>query len=151
MELRASATPLSRLDGLSHLGVARFTFDTAAKDSSGVSNKTAAAHGTGVTLPIYACIVGGFLDVVTLFASATSLAQIAIMALAANDIQTATVITSAPFEAVDLEAITPKANTPESTGIKLTAAKEITVTVSVEALTAGKLTGFLYYVIGDVL
>lgn len=150
MEVRAAATPLSHLDGLSHLGVARFTFDTAAKDSSGVSNKTVAAHGTGVTLPIHACIVGGFLDCVTIFTSATNMAQIAIMALAANDIQTATVITSAPFEAVDLEAITPKANTPEATGIKLTAAKEITITVTVEALTAGKLTGFLYYVIGAV-
>jgi hypothetical protein len=44
-----------------------------------------------------------------------------------------------------LQAIIPKANTPESTGIKLTEEKAITVTVGVEALTAGKFVLYLDY------
>ena len=36
------------VDGLGSLRVARFTYDTAGTDSAGVSNKTAAAHGTGL-------------------------------------------------------------------------------------------------------
>jgi glycine betaine/choline ABC-type transport system substrate-binding protein len=47
------------------------------------------------------------------------------------------------------QAIIPKNNTPESTGIKLTAAREITATVAVEALTAGKCDIFVEYVEGQ--
>ena len=146
----ADLGPLSGVDGLGSLRVARFTFDTAGVDSAGVSNKTAAAHGTGVTLPQYALVVGGFVDVNTAFDSAAHTATIAISVQGANDIITATAVgaTGSPFGSINRKAIVPKANTPESTSIKTTTAKEITCTVAVQALTAGKLTGYLYFVEG---
>jgi len=47
-----------------------------------------------------------------------------------------------------LKAIVPKANTPESTGIKLTAAREVTATVATSDLLTGKVSGYLYYLEG---
>ena len=138
------------VDGLGSLRVARFTYDTAGTDSAGVSNKTAAAHGTGVTIPNHSIVCGGFVDVNTAFDSAGGGATLAISVQGANDIITAADVdaTGSAFATIGRKAIVPKANTPESTSIKLTAAREITCTVAVEALTAGKLTGYLYYVEG---
>lgn len=134
--------------GLGALRVARFLYDGAANDSAGVSNLTVAAHGTGVTIPIHGIVVGGFFDVNTVFTSAGSTATIAIHVQAANDVQTAAAVSGAPYSTIGRKAIVPKANTPESTSLKASAAREITCTVAVEALTAGKLTGYLYYVEG---
>lgn len=130
------------------LRVATFTFNTALKDSSGVSNKTAAAHGTGVKLPAHCIIVGGFVDTNTVFTSANTTATLAIKVEAANDIINAAQINGAPGNAAGRHPIIPKANTPESTSVKTTDEREITVTVGTEALTAGKLTGYLYYLEG---
>ena len=132
------------------LKVAVFDFDTAGYDSDGVSNKTAAAHGTGVILPKYAIICGGFVDTNTVFTSANTTATIAISVEGANDIISAAQINGTPGSAIGRKAIIPKANTPESTSVKTSAAQEITVTVGTEALTAGKLTGYLYYLEGVV-
>ena len=131
-------------DGLGVLRVARFTFDAGV-----VANRAIAAHGTGVILPAHAIIVGGFFDVNTAFTSAeTNTGTIAISVQGANDIQTAAAVSGAPYSTVGRKAIVPKANTPESTSVKTTAAREITCTVAIAALTAGKLTGYLYYVEG---
>ena len=144
----ASLGPIGTDVGLGSLRVARFVYDCAGVDSAGVANTTVAAHGTGVTLPAQSIVVGGFFEVNTAFASSAS-GQLAISVMTANDIQTAAAVDGAPFSTVGRKAIVPKANTPESTSIKLAAvAKEITCTVSVGALTAGKLTGYLYYVEG---
>lgn len=133
------------VDGLGSLRVARFTFNPSA--TAGL--RTIAAHGLGVTIPISAVVVGGFVQVNTLFTSAsTNTGTIAISVEGANDIITAAAVSGAPYSSTGLKAIIPKANTPESTGIALTAAREVTATVAVAALTAGKLTGFLYYVQG---
>ncbi len=145
----ADLGPVGTVNGLGSLRVARFTFDTAVKDSGGTNlNSTVAAHGTGVTIPIHGIVVGGFVDVNTAFTSTNSTAQIAIKVEAANDIISAAAVSGAPYSTIGRKAIVPKANTPESTSVKATAAREITVTVTVEALTAGKLTGYLYYVEG---
>ncbi len=135
--------------GLGVLRVARFVYDTAGLDTLGAANTAVGAHGTGITLPANAIIVGGFFDVNTAFTTSAS-GQLAISVQGANDIQTATVVSGPPFSTIGRKAIVPKANTPESTSVKTTAAKEITCTVSVGALTAGKLTGYLYYVEGVV-
>lgn len=130
-------------DGLGYMGVARFTFDAAI-----AANQSIAAHGTGVTLPADAVVVGGFFDVNTVFHSAGADAgTIAISVQAANDIQSAAAVSGAPYSTIGRKAIVPKANTPESTSVKTSAAKEITVTVAGQILSAGKLTGFLYYVV----
>jgi hypothetical protein len=143
----AALGPIGTDVGLGNLRVARFEFDVAGKDSAGANNSAVGAHGTGVTLPAHAIIMGGFFDVNTAFTTSAS-GQLAIHVEGANDIQTATVVSSAPFSSIGRKAITPKANTPESTSIKTTVARAITCTVSVGALTAGKLTGYLYYVEG---
>lgn len=134
-------------DGLGTLRVAKFTFDAGI-----VANRTIAAHGTGVTLPANAIVVGGFFEVNTAFTSAaTNTGTIAIHVQGANDIQAAAAVVGAPYSTTGRKAIVPKANTPESTAIKLTAAREITCTVAIAALTAGKLTGFLYFVEGEAV
>jgi len=130
-------------DGLGVLGVARFTYDPTADNAM----RTQAAHGTGVTLPNHAVVVGGFYDVNTAFTSTNSTATVAIMVNGANDIVTATAVSNAIYGTVGRKAIVPKASTPESTSVKCTAAREITLTVGTEALLGGKLTGFLFYVV----
>lgn len=130
------------------LMVARFVYDGAGLDSAGVSNLTVAAHPTGVTLPAFAIVTGGFFDVNTVFTSAGGTATIAISVEAANDIQAAAAVSGAPYSTIGRKAIVPKANTPESTSVKATVARVITCTVAVQALTAGKLTGYLTFVQG---
>lgn len=143
----AALGPIGADDGLGNLRVARFTYDVAGTDSAGALNNAVGAHGVGVTLPANAIVVGGFFDVNTAFTTSAS-GTLAIHVQTANDIQTATIVSSAPFSTIGRKAITPKANAPESTSVKTTAAREITCTVAVGALTAGKLTGYLYYVEG---
>ena len=134
--------------GNSFLRVARFLFDTAGKDAAGANNTTVAAHSTGVTIPANAIVVGCFFDVNTLFDSTNHTSTIAISVEGANDIQTAAAVSGAPYSSIGRKAIVPKANTPESTSVKASVARAITCTVAVEALTVGKLTGYLYYVEG---
>ncbi len=133
-------------DGLGRRGVARFTYDA----TGTAALRTQAAHGTGVTLPINAVVIGGFYDVNTAFTSTNSTATIAISVEAANDILTATAVSNAILGTIGRKAIVPKNNTPESTSVKATAAREITVTIGVEAILGGKLTGFLEYVVSAV-
>jgi hypothetical protein len=140
----ADLGPVGDVVGLGSLRVARFVFDAGI-----AANRTAEAHGTGVTLPIHAIVVGGFIDVNTKFDSdATDAGTIAISVQGANDIISAAAVSGAPFSTVGRKAIVPKANTPESTSVKCTAAREITCTVAIEPLLSGKLTGYLYYVEG---
>ena len=129
-------------DGLGVLRVARATFDLAVE-----ANRAVGAHGLGVTLPAQAIVVGGFMEVNPALTGETD-ATLAMSVLSANDIQTAVAVSGAPWSTTGRKAIVPKANTPESTSIKLTAAKEITATVAVAALLTGKVTVYLYYVEG---
>jgi hypothetical protein len=104
------------------------------------------AYALDVKLPANSIIVGGVVDVVKTFASATDTATIAISVAQANDIVAAKAI-GAEGDVWDagLQAIVPKSNTPEITGIKLTEEKAITATVGVEALTGGKAVIYLDY------
>lgn len=117
-------------------------------DADGEDNPLQAvkAHALPVKLPANAVIVGGVVDVVKTFTSKNDTATIAISVAQANDIVAAKAI-NATGDVWDagLQAIIPKANTPETTGIKLTAEKAITFTVGVEALTAGKCVVYLDY------
>jgi hypothetical protein len=148
-------------DGLSSLRTARATFDP-----SGVAgHRTIAAHGLGVTLPIKAIVLRAYWDVVTTFTSATDAATIALKAESAGDLMAALAIsdTRNRWDA-GIHAGTPgfpnfgadaaHDTQPEvaalfaATAIKLTAARELTATVAVEALTGGKAVLFVDYVIG---
>jgi hypothetical protein len=136
--------------GLGALRVARFEFAADEEDSAGADNLAVGAHGVGVVLPAHAIIVGGFYDVNTPFTSAGNTATVAIHVEGANDIVTATAVSNAIYGTKGRKAIVPKANTPESTSVKTTEAREITCTVAVQALETGKLTGYLYFVEGLV-
>lgn len=147
----ADIKPIGSDIGLGVLRVARFAFDTEGVDSEGVDNVDIGAHGVGVIIPANAIVVGGFFDVNTAFTSEdTNTGTIAISIEGANDIQAAAAVSGAPYSTIGRKAIIPKANTPESTSVKTTEAREITCTVAVAVLTAGKLTGYLYYVEGVV-
>lgn len=130
--------------GMKQLAVA--TFDPSAI----AAQRTVGAHGLGVTIPDNAIIVGGFYEVLTTFITAAADAgTIALMAQAANDLVVAiTVANVANAWDAGLHAIVPKENTPETTGIKLSAARELTATVAIQALTAGKLALYVVYVEG---
>jgi hypothetical protein len=124
-------------------------FDVAGRDTAGALNTTIAAHPVGVNLPPYALIVGGFMDVNTVVTGAG--ASLAVSVVSANDIQTAAAISGAPWSTIGRKAIVPKANTPESTSIKLAATPlPVVFTVSAAVLTAGKVTCYLYYLDGFV-
>lgn len=129
-------------DGLGLIRVARATYDFA------VHGGATGAKNLGVTLPAGALIVGGFVDVVTTCTTAGADAgTMAIHVQSANDIVTATAV-SAVGDIWDegQSPIIPKANTPESTAIKLTADRTVTATIATQAFTAGKFTVYLYYV-----
>ncbi len=137
-------SPIAATDGLMGFGVARATFDP-----SGVSgHRSAAAHTLGVTIPDKAIVCGGVVQVNTVFDSAASTATVAISIQTANDLITAAAVSGAPWSTAGLKAIVPKINTPESTGIALTAARLVTATVGVQALTVGKATINLVYMMG---
>lgn len=130
-------------DGLSSRGIARVTFDAAI-----AANQSIGAHASTVILPAHAVIIGGFNDVNTVFHSAGGDAgTLAIHVEGANDIQTAAAVSGAPYSSIGRKAIVPKNNTPESTSVKTTQARAVTFTVAGQALTAGKLTLFLEYVV----
>lgn len=154
-------------DGLSVPKIAVATFDTAANDSAGVSNKTVAAHPLGVYLPDNAIITRAWYDVITTFTSAGADAgTIALKAQSADDLVAAIAISDgttvwdagvrgclplAPNLGADaahdtqLEVIALMA----ALQIKLTAERELTATVAVQALTAGKLVLYVEYVLSE--
>lgn len=138
-------------DGLGALKTARFTFNPTAL----TAHRTQAAHGLGVTLPDNAIVLGGGLEILTTFTSTaggTDKATIALHIQGANDLITATAIESGTFwDAVAWKVIAPDALAAAgvATPIKLSAAREVTATVGVCALTGGKFVGWLFYVVGD--
>lgn len=144
--------------------VAKATFDTAGTDSSGVENTTIAAHPLGVYIPSGAVILRAYVDVVTTFTSATDAATIAIKVQGAGDAVAAIAISDATnvwdagihgtlFNAPNLGADAAHDSALEvialdaATKLKTTANREITATVAVEALTAGKAYVFVEYVV----
>lgn len=142
--------------------VARATFNPSAV----AGQRAIAAHGLGVTLPINAILEKAYVDVITTFTSATDAGTIAIHAQGAGDIIAAIAISDGTnvwdagihgskigFPALGADAAHDTAVEVAAlftgTYLKLTAARELTVTVAVEALTAGKLILFVEYVISD--
>lgn len=142
---------------------ARVVFDTSKNDSSGTSNKTAAAHGSGVFIPKGAVIVNSYYKVDTTFTSAADTATIAIATEGAGDL-TAGIAINAAGDVWDagLHGCLPgsyaeatvagdtailDAARKAASFILTTALREVTFTVGVQALTAGKLTLFIEYVV----
>jgi len=128
-------------EGNSGLQVAMAVYDFA------VDGGAIGAIGLGVTIPDNAIIWDGFYDVITTLTSATDAATIALHAQSANDLKTATAISSG----TTWDVAQPKAIVPVGTAaacIKLTAARELTATIAVEAVTAGKFVLYVFWVTG---
>lgn len=147
-------------DGLGNVRVARATFDP----SGNTARRTVAAHTLGVTIPAGAIILGGFIDVITTFTSASADAgTIAISVEGAGDLVAAIAISDASnvWDA-GLRGIKPGnpnlgadaahdsqlevAALNAGTLIKTTEARLVTATVAVAALTAGKAVIYIKYV-----
>jgi hypothetical protein len=133
--------------------------------SANSGERTVAAHGLGVYIPDNAVITNVFVDVVTTFTSATDAGTIALHAQAANDIVAAIAISDAsnvwdagirgsklgyPNLGADAahDSALEVAALFAGTMLKLTAERELTATVAVEALTAGKAVVYVEYIEG---
>lgn len=116
-----------------------------------VHGGTIGAKNLGVAIPAKAVICGGFVEVLTTCTTEGSDAgTMALSVERANDIVAAIAVSdvSNPWDA-GKHAIIPKANTPESTSVKTTVARNVTATIAVQNFTAGRLNVWLYYVVSD--
>lgn len=153
---------LDFVQGLGAMRVARVTFDP----SGNTDHRTIAAHALGAALPKNAIITGLFYDVITTFTSATDAATVALKIQSANDLLSAIAISDAsnvldagvhggligyPNFGADAahDSQVEVAALFAATYLKLTAAVQITATVAVEALTAGKMNIFARYVLSS--
>lgn len=155
--------PVKAESGLATVYVASAIFDTAANDSAGVANTTVAAHGLGVFIPANAIIINAWTDVVTAITSGTSAATIALKAEGTGDLVAAVAINSGTTRwGAGLGGCLPgsylertvagdtailDAASKAASYINTTVERELTATVAVEALTAGKMLVFVEYVI----
>ena len=159
-ELSFKRSTVSRFNGVVAKRVATAVFNP----SANTGERTIGAHGLGVYIPDNAVITNVFIDVVTTFTSATDAATLAVHAQSANDIVAALAISNATniwdagirgskigTYALDGNALTQIAMGAAVAGsmLKLTAERELTVTVAVEALTAGKLVVYVEYLLGE--
>ena len=132
-------------EGRSHLKVLRVDYDFAV-DGGAIGNLNLGTRDH--TIPDNGVVVGGMIDVLTTFTSATDAATIAVRVEGADDIVAAIAISdvSNVWDAGRQDVIPTMAG---STGVKTTAARRVRVDIAVEALTAGKMSVFLYYVVSN--
>jgi len=124
-------------DGLNCHRVARATYDF------DVLTGAQGAIGLGVTLPDNAVVVRSWYEVITGMTSAGNAGTFAVSVEGANDVVTA----------VDADTVSGRTEGIQdgtiAASIKTTSAQEITFTIAVEDLTAGKVVFFLEYVVSD--
>ena len=148
----------------------KVVFDTAASDSAGVSNKTVAAHPSGVFIPDNAIITRAFYEVNTTFTTAgadagtigigvegvgagTEDLKVAIAVSAAGDVWDEGLhgtLAGSPAlgdDAAHTDSIM-WAALKAASYVKTTGHEEVTFNVATQALTAGKLTLYIEYVVG---
>lgn len=126
-------------------GIAKCVFDA-------TGGKAIGAHTLGLTIPKNSYVRKAFYKVLTTFTSATDAGTIALKVASANDLTTATAI-SAGGDVWDSGGLVPCTPTDAlSNEISVTADSELTATVAVEALTAGKLVLWVEWAFyGDVV
>jgi hypothetical protein len=104
--------------------------------------KAIAAHGLGLTVPKGSSLTRCVYKVLTTFTSATDAGTIALHAEAANDIVSAAAISSGTTWDASIPIVCIPVTATLSTWLHTTVDRELTATVAVEALTAGKLVLF---------
>lgn len=97
----------------------------------------------GDGIPSGAIVQEVFFDVTTLFTGGGS-CTVAAKLQSAADVQAAAAVTGAPWSTTGVK--NSSALTATSTKLKLTADRQLTLTVAVAAVTAGKATGYVNYV-----
>jgi hypothetical protein len=135
----ARPTRFSDLPGLIHTALVYYDFATD-------GGATGAISLPGV-IPSGAVVLGGFYNVLTTFTTAGADAgTIALSIQSANDLKTAVAVSNGanPYDAPTVGDVVPDGT--GSTAIKLTADRQVTVTIAGQAVTAGLLAVCLYYV-----
>jgi hypothetical protein len=161
-QYRIPRTPAGKYQGNQVAQIAVATFNP----SANTGERTVAAHGLGVSIPTKAIITKVWYDVVTTFTSAADTATVALHVQAADDLLAAVAI-GAAGDVLDAGSHAGLIGYPNlgadaahdsqvevaalfaATHLKMTAEREITATVAVQALTAGKMNIFVEYVISD--
>jgi len=100
-------------------------------------------RGDSGALPVGSLILGGVLEILTAFTTGSA-ATAALTAEAANDIQTATVVSGAPYSTTGQKSITPAFT--GATSIKATVDRSPSIVIATGTITAGKLRLTLFYV-----
>lgn len=108
---------------------------------SATGGSTVAAHGTGLIVPKGCFVTRALYWVSTTFTSANSTATIALSIATANDVVSAAAINAGgtPWTTTTVPVVTVPILATLSTNFHVTADSELTATVAVEALTAGKM------------
>lgn len=119
--------------------VARFHYDFAVL--GGQVGTIALASALGI--PLGAIVYGGLLYVSAAPTSADSTATIALQLNAANDIVNAAAVSGAPWSTTGQKAIIPVCTA--ATSVRATAARDLSMVIGVEALTAGVFDAWLMY------
>lgn len=99
----------------------------------------AGSHGP---IPANAVVVGGYLEVLTLFTTGTA-ATAALTVEGANDLQTATIVSGAPYSTTGIKSIVPAFT--GATAIKTTVARSPSIVIATGTITAGKARLVLVY------
>lgn len=161
-ELSFRRSTVARFNGVTAKRVAQAVFNP----SANTGERTVAAHGLGVYIPDNAIVEKVYVDVVTTFTSADDSATIALHLQSAGDIVAAIAISDAtnvwdagirgskigyPNLGADAahDSAVEVAALYAGSMLKMTAEREITATVAVQALTAGKLVVYVEYTLGD--
>jgi hypothetical protein len=123
------------VEGTSKIKVAQGEYDFAV---DGGAIGTIALRGGGALgglIPAGSVLLGGYIEIDTGFTTSTA-ATMAVQAEAANDLQTATVVSGAPFSTTGRKAIVPVWTA--ATTVKTTAARALTAVIATGTITAGK-------------
>jgi hypothetical protein len=110
---------------------------------STITLRCATGDVMGNTIPAGSVIEGGYIEVDTLFTTGTSATMALTTGEAANDLQTATIVSGAPFSTTGRKSITPAFT--GATTIKTTAARSLQAVIATGTVTAGKLRVVVYY------
>lgn len=101
-----------------------------------------AGAGSQGPIPANAIVMGGYLEVLTPFTTGSA-ATAALTVEGANDIQTATVVSGAPYSTAGVKSIVPAFT--GATAIKTTAVRSPSIVIATGTVTAGKARLVLVY------
>ena len=133
------------IEGTSRLKEASGEYDFAV-DGGAIGTITLRSAGgatMGGSIPNGSVVLGGYIEVDTGFTTGTAATMALTTGEAANDLQTATVVSGAPYSTTGRKSITPAFT--GATGIKLTAARNLQAVVATGTVTAGKLRVVVFY------